>query len=130
MHSILTLASSVILATGALAQSYGGSPGYGGGSSGYGSGSDSGYGVRSESSSGSGSENSQTASSVPALMATTAPSTDSPTPAGTINVHIVKVSNKKGELTFEPNDLKAAVGSMVQFHFYPKVCLHHHICHV
>ncbi|KAL8949091.1 MAG: hypothetical protein Q9222_004781, partial [Ikaeria aurantiellina] len=40
--------------------------------------------------------------------------------SGQIMVHVVKVSNKAGALTFEPNNLQAAAGSMVQFHFYPK----------
>ncbi|KAL8785619.1 MAG: hypothetical protein Q9213_003273 [Squamulea squamosa] len=35
-------------------------------------------------------------------------------------VHVVKVSNKKGDLTFEPNNLQVPPGDMVQFHFYPK----------
>lgn len=35
-------------------------------------------------------------------------------------VYVVKVSNKDGDLTFEPNSMTAPVGSMVQFHFYPK----------
>ena len=124
MHSLLKLASSILLATGVLAQSYGGASGYGsGGDSGSSSASDSGYGVGSGSSSGSGSESSQASSALsPAPVATPSPSTESPTPAGTVKVYIVKVSNKNGDLTFAPNNLKAAVGSLVQFHFYPKVC--------
>ena len=35
-------------------------------------------------------------------------------------VYVVKVSNKGGDLTFEPNNMTAPVGSMVQFQFYPK----------
>ncbi|KAI9655699.1 MAG: hypothetical protein M1829_000611 [Trizodia sp. TS-e1964] len=46
-------------------------------------------------------------------------STTGTTP-GMVNVHIVKVSNKAGDLKFEPNDLKALTGDMVQFQFYPK----------
>ncbi|MCJ1369350.1 hypothetical protein MMC20_000561 [Loxospora ochrophaea] len=36
-----------------------------------------------------------------------------------VEVHVVKVSNKAGDLTFSPNSLYASPGSMVQFQFYP-----------
>ncbi|KAI9802160.1 MAG: hypothetical protein M1833_002081 [Piccolia ochrophora] len=39
---------------------------------------------------------------------------------GFVKVHVVKVSNKKGDLTFTPADIKAAVGDLVQYQFYPK----------
>ncbi len=42
---------------------------------------------------------------------------------GMVNMHVVKVSNMNGDLVFEPKDLQAKVGEMVQFHFYPKVCV-------
>lgn len=38
-------------------------------------------------------------------------------------VQIIKVSDKDGNLVFSPNDIKAPVGSYVQFHFWPKVRL-------
>lgn len=37
--------------------------------------------------------------------------------------HVVKVGNAQGGLVFEPNDIKAAVGDVVQFQFYAKACL-------
>ncbi|MCJ1309134.1 hypothetical protein MMC25_002789 [Agyrium rufum] len=39
---------------------------------------------------------------------------------GMINVQVVKVSNKDGDLVFSPNNIMAPPGSMVQFQFYPK----------
>ncbi|KAE9362844.1 hypothetical protein N431DRAFT_391391 [Stipitochalara longipes BDJ] len=33
-------------------------------------------------------------------------------------LHVVKVSNSAGDLTFTPNDFTAAVGDTVEFHFY------------
>ena len=54
-------------------------------------------------------------------------SSEMPTATGTasastasIAVYVVKVSNKNGDLTFEPDNMTAPVGSMVQFQFYPK----------
>ncbi|KAL8939808.1 MAG: hypothetical protein Q9216_003159, partial [Gyalolechia sp. 2 TL-2023] len=95
----MILVSTLALASGALAQ-------YGGGSS-YGSGS-------------SGSDSSNAGSSPMAMAASPAASAGTATPSGQVMVHVVKVSNKQGELKFEPNNLQAAAGSMVQFHFYPK----------
>ena len=43
--------------------------------------------------------------------------------AGESMVQVIKVSDKDGNLVFSPNDIKAPVGSYVQFHFWPKVCL-------
>lgn len=41
--------------------------------------------------------------------------------AAGVKVHVVKVGDESGtSLTFSPADIKAAVGDMVQFHFYPK----------
>ncbi|MCJ1469749.1 hypothetical protein MMC07_008391 [Pseudocyphellaria aurata] len=101
MHSITTLTSSLLLAAGVLAQ--------------YGSSSDSGYGAGSGSS-GSDFTANVSPTSPPASMASLA----STSPAVTVHIHIVKVSNKRGELTFTPSTLKAAAGSFVQFQFYPK----------
>ena len=56
-----------------------------------------------------------------AASASSTPETNTATPAGTVNVHVVKVSNKDGALKFEPNNLKAEVGELVQFQFWPKV---------
>ncbi|KAK2010241.1 Cupredoxin [Colletotrichum eremochloae] len=41
-----------------------------------------------------------------------------PAAAVMAETHIVKVGD--GGLTFQPNDIKANVGDMVEFHFYPK----------
>lgn len=41
---------------------------------------------------------------------------------GHVTVHLVKVSNQVGNLAFEPYEIKANAGSIIQFHFYPKVC--------
>ena len=38
-------------------------------------------------------------------------------------VQVVQVSNADGDLVFSPNDIKAPVGSHVQFQFWPKVSL-------
>ena len=105
-----TLASTVLLASSVLAQ-------YGGGYN-YDSGSGSNQ-KSSESSSDSGSSSMSvsktgTEAASPAQAGAAAPS-------GQVMVHVVKVSNKKGDLTFEPNNLQVPAGHMVQFHFYPKV---------
>lgn len=113
MHSITTLASFLFLTAGAIAQ-------YGSGSS-YGGGGDSGYGAGGGSS-GSDSGSSVSSASPPAPVASSAPAAGLSAPAGTVDMHIVKVSNKKGDLTFTPNNFEAAKGSLVQFQFYPKVC--------
>ena len=41
--------------------------------------------------------------------------------ADNVKVLVVKVGTKNGSLVYEPSDIKAAAGSLVQFHFYPKV---------
>lgn len=108
MHSIPTLLSSILLATGAIAQ-YGGS--YGSGSGGSDSSPDGGadYGVAS------------TSTSSAALSKTITTGPEETSAGGDVKVQVVKVSNKNGNLTFAPNNITAAVGSFVQFHFYPKV---------
>lgn len=113
MHSIPTLASSLLFAAGVIAQ-------YGSGSS-YGGGSDSGNQV------GTGSSGSDAGSSVssappPASVASPPPAAGSSSPGGTVPVHVVKVSNKDGDLKFTPNSFEAKKGSLVQFQFYPEVC--------
>jgi len=40
--------------------------------------------------------------------------------SGTVTVHVIKVSNKNGSLSFAPNNLTVPVGDMVQYQFYPK----------
>lgn len=105
-----SLISSLLLAGGAFAQ-------YGSGSS-YESSSGGTAGGGSLGSSGSSSASMSMSSSVAA-----APAAASTATSGQVMVHVVKVSNKKGDLTFEPSNLQAAPGSMVQFHFYPKVSL-------
>ena len=107
MHSPMLLLSSLALASGAFAQ-YGSGSGYGSGSSGSGN----------SASMGSGGSSSM---SMAATMAASPASAGTATPSGQVMVHVVKVSNNQGSLTFEPNNLMAAAGSMVQFHFYPKV---------
>lgn len=103
MHSIFNLVPPILLATGAIAQSYNYGGSYGDGSSG------------SDSSSG-------TPTSSAAVSKTTTHIGPKETLAGgDVKVQVVKVSNKNGDLTFAPNNITAAVGSFVQFHFYPKV---------
>lgn len=43
-------------------------------------------------------------------------------PAGSVKTYVVTVSDKSGSLTFNPEDVKALPGDLVQFHFYPMVC--------
>lgn len=111
MHSIPTLLSSILLATGAIAQSYNYGGSYGSGSSGSDSGSGGGadYGPAS------------TSTSSAALSKTTTTGPKETSAGGDVKVQVVKVSNKNGNLTFAPNNITAAVGSFVQFQFYPKV---------
>lgn len=107
MYFATSLTSTLLLAGGALAQ--------------YGSGSGSSYGSGSGGSgsmdSGSGSSSMMPSSS----MGSASAPMSTGTPSGPVRVHVVKVSNKKGDLIFEPNNMQAAPGEMVQFHFYPKV---------
>ena len=42
------------------------------------------------------------------------------TPEGQVKVHVVQVGDREGNLKFYPEELEAAVGDMVQFHFYPR----------
>ncbi len=110
MFFSVSLASTVLLASKVLAQ-YGGGYNYdsGSGSSSQSDGSNSGAGSSSTSMSKTGSE-----AASPAAAGAASPS-------GQVMVHVVKVSNKMGALTFEPNNLQVPAGDMVQFHFYPKV---------
>jgi plastocyanin len=109
MHSITTFVSVLCLATSALAQ--------------YGD-----YGSDSSSSSSnsapdtSGSENGfAPAEAAPeAAVTSSSPSTNSPSSDGTVTTHVIKVSNKNGDLKFEPNNLQAEAGHVVQFQFWPK----------
>jgi plastocyanin len=55
-----------------------------------------------------------------AAAAATGSSPDDSSPSGTVSVQVVKVSDESGSLTYSPNNIQAAPGSMVQFHFYPK----------
>ena len=63
----------------------------------------------------------QATSSATISAPVSAAASESSPAAGMVSVQVVKVSNKNGSLTFAPNDIKATPGSMVQFHFYPKV---------
>lgn len=42
------------------------------------------------------------------------------TPSGSVKAHVVMASNINGSLTFSPETITAAVGDLVQFHFYPR----------
>lgn len=39
---------------------------------------------------------------------------------GNTKVHVIKVSDKNGSLTYSPSSISVPVGEMVQWHFYPK----------
>lgn len=41
------------------------------------------------------------------------------TASGGVTVHVVKVGGANGTIAFAPNDIKAAVGDMIQFQFAP-----------
>ena len=115
MFSSVSLASTILLAGGVLAQ-YGGAYNYDSGS----------VGSQSDGSAGdSGSSSMSSSTSMPASTA----AANIATPSGQVMVHVVKVSNKKGDLTFEPNNLQVPAGHMVQFHFYPKVNTPVNLCH-
>jgi plastocyanin len=43
--------------------------------------------------------------------------------AGLVNTHIVEVGGPNGSLAFYPNNVVAAPGDLVQFHFHPKVTI-------
>lgn len=59
---------------------------------------------------------------IAAAVGLVAAQTTSPdTPAGSVKTHVVMVSDKSGSLTFSPEEVVAAAGELVQFHFYPKV---------
>ena len=107
MYSTLSLASTLILAGGALAQ-YGAAGGAAGGA-----------GMSSSMMTGMA-----MSSSMPmAASSTMAAGAAAPSGmGGMVTMHIVKVSNKNGDLAFTPKDMKAKVGDMVQFQFYPMVC--------
>ncbi|EPE33305.1 Cupredoxin [Glarea lozoyensis ATCC 20868] len=51
---------------------------------------------------------------------TAASASSTGTPSGMVTVHVVRVGGTNGSLEFSPNDIKAAVGDMVQFQFTPK----------
>ena len=59
----------------------------------------------------------------PAAAASEASSPASSAPQSQVSVHVVRVSDANAKLAFEPADIKANVGDMIQYHFYPKVCL-------
>lgn len=126
MHFLATLTSSLLLASGALAQAeFGAAPANNGNT---GSSQSSIVAPSAPSSTGSasnemagmtgmsGSSSSGSSSSSPSSSSGSTGSTGS----GMVQVQVVKVGSKNGSLTFEPNDLKAEPGSMVQFHFWPK----------
>ena len=104
-----SLASTVLLASGVLAQ-YGGGYNY-----------DSASGNSQSGGSSSENDSSSTSMSKTGSDAASPAAAGAAAPSGQVMVHVVKVSNKKGNLTFEPNNLQVPAGDMVQFHFYPKV---------
>ena len=99
-----SLASSIFLASGALAQ--------------YGAGG--GAGMSSSMMAGTSMSSSMPMMASSTMAGAAAPSTGM---SGMVKMHVVKASNKNGDLVFEPKDLQAKVGEMVQFQFYPKVYL-------
>jgi plastocyanin len=40
---------------------------------------------------------------------------------GQVKMHVIKVGSAENKLVFEPKNLTAEVGSMIQFQFWPKV---------
>ena len=127
MRSFIPIASCLLWATTVLAQSYdyGSGSGYGSSGASYGSGDNGGKGGSSDKG-GSDGIPPTSVEPVAAVASTSSPESSSTTSSesgGSVKVHVVKVSNKKGELKLIPNDLKASPGDMVQFQFYPKVCL-------
>ncbi|MCJ1335636.1 hypothetical protein MMC09_000908 [Bachmanniomyces sp. S44760] len=102
MHFSTALTSTLLLAGTTFAQ-------YGGG--GYGDG----YG------SGSGSGNSySSAAASPTTDWGTMVSSTAAAPTSSTTVHVVKVSDKGGDLKFIPDVIQANPGDMVQYQFYPK----------
>jgi plastocyanin len=74
-----------------------------------------------------------------ALLLTTSVMAAEPTMAGTsnkmagpdgnmISVQVVQVSDLNATFRFNPEEVKAEPGSMVQFQFYPKVAQRIYIC--
>ncbi|KAI8264470.1 hypothetical protein K4K56_005400 [Colletotrichum sp. SAR 10_98] len=74
------------------------------------------YGYGSDDSTDSSSSMSMDMSMSMTTTASAVAASSSSSASGT--VHVVKVGD--GGLTFSPNDVKAAVGDTVEFHFYPK----------
>ncbi|KAL8676662.1 MAG: hypothetical protein Q9186_006846 [Xanthomendoza sp. 1 TL-2023] len=108
MHFSISLATTFLLAGGAFAQ-YGAGYNY-----------DSASGGSQNAGSSGASSSSPMSVSTSSSVAVSPATTGTANPSGQVMVHVVKVGNKKGSLTFEPNNLQAPVGHMVQFHFYPK----------
>lgn len=84
-------------------------------------------GAMSADSSVPGSEDAAMGSGADSQVAATDPTTD-PSQGLTqdangnmVNVQVVKVSNKDADLVFDPEEITADAGSLVQFQFYPKV---------
>jgi len=42
-----------------------------------------------------------------------------PTPSGSVAVRVIKAMVMDGKPVFEPNEIEAAVGDLIQFQFYP-----------
>ncbi|CAZ84321.1 unnamed protein product [Tuber melanosporum] len=47
-------------------------------------------------------------------------SNDPPTPSGSVKQHVIQVGDVSGALKFYPETVRASVGDMVQFQFYPQ----------
>ncbi|KAI9820552.1 MAG: hypothetical protein M1832_003743 [Thelocarpon impressellum] len=63
---------------------------------------------------------SSSASGGGSAVAASAPSGTGSAPGAGVSVHVVRVSNKDAKLFYEPAEVKANVGDMVQYQFYPK----------
>lgn len=72
------------------------------------------YGYDSDASDGGDSSSAAAAATTTTTAAAAAASSSS----SASNVHVVKVGD--GGLTFSPSDIKASVGDVVEFHFFPK----------
>ena len=44
--------------------------------------------------------------------------------SGSVATHVIQVGGPNGSLTFSPENVKAAVGDLIQFQFHPKVRSH------
>lgn len=64
-----------------------------------------------------------TSSAMASMQTATGSTAPKPNAAGMVATHVVQVGGKAGALVFEPNNVIAAPGDLVQFQFNPKVRL-------